>query len=636
MVRKDKEKEEGKPDYTIKPVVKSKHPLDNIPLDLPDEAKKKLEGIKDKLDKFSKRIIEKFEDYVFGVALLPPKNLEKEKDLVKQQENRELSKKEEEDIKNQINVMVLIDDTDSKKMTKEELKEKLTDIINKTAEDIDKSLCIETILLSEVWQSCYDAKYDLLQMIATSAPVYDKGMMAAIKIAEVHKEMVLKKFEKYIVSYVLAGSLVQGRATPQSDIDVFIVIDDTDVKKMTRAELKDRLRGIIIGMGIDAGKITGVENKINIQVYILTDFWESIKEANPVIFTFLRDGVPFYDRGIFMPWKQLLQMGRVKPSQEAIDLFMHSGTQILERIQFKLKDIAMEDLFWAILTPSQAALMLYGFPPPTPKETPDVLRDVFVKKEKLMDDSFVKMLEKNIQIRKEMEHGTKKNISGEELDELIKNAENYLKMLEDLFKKIQALKEEEAVVHLYENTVTIVRDVLRLEGVTHIEDEDVSKTFQTKLVHKGIIPEKFLRILKETIKAKEDYDAKKLSKHEVQNVLKQGNDLIRFLIEHIQRTRGRELERAKIRVKHGKTFGEVLLLDTIAFIIHDIDHEQKEISVADVDSEGHLHNIKESSLEEMEKHLMTMNLPPKVFIKEKTFEDLKMIFGKDVEILVNY
>jgi predicted nucleotidyltransferase len=131
-------------------------------------------------------------------------------------------------------------------------------------------------------------------------------------------EKALQFIEKYIVAYVLAGSIVQGKATPESDIDVFIVIDDTDVKRMTRAELKDKLRAIIIGMGVQAGEITGIRNKINIQVYILTDFWESIKEAHPVIFTFLRDGVPFYDRGIFMPWKQLLKMGRIKPLQRQL------------------------------------------------------------------------------------------------------------------------------------------------------------------------------------------------------------------------------------------------------------------------------------------------------------------------------
>jgi len=38
----------------------------------------------------------------------------------------------------------------------------------------------------------------------------------------------------------------------------------------------------------------------------------------------------------------------------------------------------------------------------------------------------------------------------------------------------------------------------------------------------------------------------------------------------------------------------------------------------------------------MEKVLAKVEIPPKVFIKEKIFEDLKNIFGKDVEVLVNY
>ena len=390
--------------------------LDALYANLPDEAKKKVEELKDKLEKFKKQLLTKFDKYVMGVVLLPPKPDAKEKDKV--------------------NLLVLMDDSDSQKMSKFELKEKLFKIVDKMGADIDKNILADTIILSELWQNCYDAKYELLKLMATGAEVFDRGMLAAIKIAEIHKEMVLKKFEKYIVSYVLAGSLVQGRATPESDIDVFIVIDDTDVKRMTRAELKDKLRAIIIGMGLDAGQITGIKNKLNVQVYILKDFWDNIKEANPIIFTFLRDGVQFYDRGIFMPWKQLLKMGRVKPSKEAIDIFMQTGDQMMDRIKFKLKDIGMEDIFYAMLTPSQAALMMDGVPPPTPKETPDVMREVFVTKEKLLEEEYVKMLEKIIGIRKDIEHGTKKDLTGKELDELIDNSNKFLARLKKLFKQI--------------------------------------------------------------------------------------------------------------------------------------------------------------------------------------------------------
>ena len=42
------------------------------------------------------------------------------------------------------------------------------------------------------------------------------------------------------------------------------------------------------------------------------------------------------------------------------------------------------------------------------------------------------------------------------------------------------------------------------------------------------------------------------------------------------------------------------------------------------------------TMEELEKALTKVQIPPKVFIKEPIFEDLKRVFGKDVEVLVNY
>ncbi len=482
-------------------------------------------------------------------------------------------------------------------------------------------------------QSCYDGKQDLLQLIAVSAPVYDGGMLGAIKLSEIHKSMVLKKFEKYIVCYVLAGSLVQGTATTKSDVDVFIVIDDTDVKKMTRAELKDKLRAIIIDMGFQAGDMTGVQNKINIQVYILTDFWDNIKEANPVIFTFLRDGIPFFDRGVFMPWKQLLEMGKIKPSQEAIDIFMSTGDQMLKRVSYKLKEIGMEDFYWAALTPSQAALMLLGLPPPTPKETPGVLRDVFVKKEKLLTDEDVDIMQRLIKIRKDLEHGTKTEVSGKELDELMEATERYLKRLEKLFDEIYKRREAEGVLHTYENTVTVVRDSLRLEGVDHSPDSHLVELFEKHLTGKGLIPEKYSRFLKDILDAKKQYDKKSLTKADIGEVTKKGHEFFRVMLEHMQRAHTRDLDRVRIRVKHGEAFGEVLFLKHQVFIVHDI-QKQEGISKAQLDSHGKLVQIEQATPEEYEHALAKPQLPDALSIKEALFEQLKTIFGADVEILL--
>ena len=638
MAKKDKKQYKHK-ENNHKVVAESKE-LEAVSK-LPKDVQEKLKTIKTKLEKFQKKVLEKFDKYIIGIALMPPPKPEEMQQLqqmqmpMQQQPIPQQQEQKPED-KEKIHVLVLVDDSDSKTMSKLDLKDKLTTIVESIAKEIDLNLTPQTLILSELWQNCFDGKYELLQLIALSAPVHDTGMLQAIKIAEVHKTMVLKKFEKYIVSYVLAGSLVQGKATPTSDIDVWIVIDDTDVKKMTRAELKDKLRAIIIGMGIEAGELTGIKNKLNIQVYILTDFWDSLREANPVIFTLLRDGVPFFDRGIFMPWKQLLKMGKIKPSAEAIDMFMGTGEQVIRRVQLKLNEIGMEDIYYALLTPSQAALMLYGVAPPSPKETGALMRQIFIHKEKLLEDKFVKILERVVEIRKAIEHGEKKELTGKEIDELLSDGDKYLKRIKRLFTQIEKIREEQEMLNIYDTITTVLRDVLKLEGVEKVKDDEMLHLVEDKLVSEGKLPSKFLRTMQELMKAKKDYDEKKLSKVEIEKIHYDSGSLIKFLVEHMQRKRGRELDRLKIRVKHGNKFGEVILLGNEAFIIQDIDNEEKEINKAKVNEDGSLDTIEKSSFEELEKALAKVEIPHKASIKEPIFEDLKRVFGKDVEILMGY
>lgn len=585
------------------------------------DMESKLNDIKKKLEKLKDRLVEKFSDYLLGVALLPPSKEEGTENFNT----------------NKINVLVLIDDQDSKKYVPEERKDKLFAIVEANAKEIDENLSCDTVTLSELWQSCYDQKSEITDMIATSAPVFDKGMVGAIKLTSLHKEMVLKKFEKYIVCYVLAGSLPRGEAHAESDIDVFIVIDDTDVKKMTRTELRDKLRAIIIGMGSQAGEMTGIRNKLNVQVYILTDFWDSVKDANPVIFTFLRDGVPIYDRGIFMPWKQLLQMGKIKPSPEAIDMFMSSGDQIIKGIRAKMKNLIESDIYWATLTPSQAAIMLYGLPPPTPKETLQILKDIFVKKEKLLEKEYVDIMQKIRDYYKDIEHGKLENITGNEIEELVSGAEKYLKRIDLLFKQIEERKARENVAQIYDDATTVIRDALKLESVDAVTDDKLEPVFKNTLIDNGKLPSSALTTLKVILKAKKDYENNTLTKIEVNNVTKKANQFIKQIVDFIQRKRGSEFGKAKIRVKYSDNkFGEVMIFDNKAFVIHNLDDDSEGISICDISKSGSLANVKKTTFEEFEKYLTTAKVPDKVFIKETLFENLKEIFGKDVEILMNY
>jgi uncharacterized protein (UPF0332 family) len=315
---------------------------------------------------------------------------------------------------------------------------------------------------------------------------------------------------------------------------------------------------------------------------------------------------------------------------------MSTGEQSVSRVKLRLKDMGMEDLFYAILTPSQAALMLYGLPPPTPRETPDVMEDIFVKKEKMLEQEYIKILRRNVELRKNIEHGEKKELSGTELDEYIQNAEKYLKRIRELFKEIEAQYDKKSILYLYDEIVTIIRDVLKLEGIERAQDQEVISLFEKELISTGKIPARYLRDLEEIIDAKKKHDQKKLTKTDIEKARKGSGGLIQFLVEYMQRKRGRELERAKIKIKHGQKFGEIILLDKIAFINPDIDAKDHVIEKAVLNPDGSLGRVEKSSLEELERELAKLKFPPRTFIKEPIFENLRNIFGKDVEVLVTY
>ncbi len=590
---------------------------------IPEEVKARYEALKNKLESFKKELLKKFDKYVLGIALLPPEKPPTE-------DESKPTEKEKEEIKNKINILILVDDSDSKNIESFGLRDKLFAIVEKIAKETDQNFKPEVLLNSELVENCYDGKYEILNLIANSGVIYDPSdMLAAIKISQVHKSMVLTKFDKYIVSYIAAGSLFRGEKS--NDIDVFILVDDTDVKKMSRFELRDRLRAIIIQLGFQAADITGVKKQFHIQVYILTDFWEWVKDASPVIFTVLRDGVPLFDKGVFMPWKLLLKMGRVKPSPESIDMHMSIGEKSITLAKDRLISVVGQDLYFGVLNPAQAALMLYGISPPTHRETIKLMNEIFVKKEKLLEKKYVDTLEKLFTIYKNIEHGKTNNITGSEVDQLLKEADAYLTRIKKLFNQIEKKAEARNIKEMFENCTSIAQEVLKLEN---LKATNVEAGFQV-LVKNKVMPERFYLILKLAIKAKKDYEKKTITKQEVEKTRRNANIFLAAMAEYIQRKRGIELNRTRIRFKYDENkYGEVFLLDDVAFIIEDIDSKEKSIGKAKV-KDGRLIDIQKSNIVELEKAMSEKNIPKQVFINEGIFEDLKKLYGKDIKISVH-
>ena len=541
----------------------SKSKLGNLPMSnqTSNDLKKKMDKTQKEIEKFKTEFLKKHKS-IEAIGIIPAQAAKKI------EEEYEIS---EEDVKKGlIHILTIVPEKKFKNIGQIRL-----DAIT-IAKKINDKFWIHVMTPIDYWNLGLDSKFEVMEAIAMSYPIIDKGILSYIRVAQIHKSLVLKKFEKYVTSYVVGGSLTRGELVKTSDIDVFIVIDDTDVKRMPRLELKEKLRGIIYSYVQEAEAIAGVKNKLSPQIYLMTEFWEAVKDAHPVMFSFIRDGIPLYDRGAFLPWKSLLRMGKIKPSPEAIDMFMSSGDKLKETVNKRLFDIAVLDLFWGISTPTQGLLMLYGQAPGNVYDTVKAFKKTFVDKEKLVEKKYADILE-NIAIKhfKAMEHGKLKpgDIDGKKLDKLSKDALDYIKRLKELREQIEKRIQEKSIEQIYNDVFGMLGSLLKKKS-----EVEILKEFNEKLIKEGRFPPRFLDNLKLISKTKRDIAKIKHSKKKdnltlrqsqnVDNARKLATEITTALIEYTQRCELAELKKSRFLIKTKETSAEVFFL-TNTFIIQD-------------------------------------------------------------------
>ncbi|MDP3992292.1 MAG: nucleotidyltransferase domain-containing protein [Nanoarchaeota archaeon] len=512
-----------------------------------EKLQKEMEKTKKEFDKIKAAIVKKY-PFIQAIGILAPQAV---KLFIEDELGEGISAEEVQKLQKKNHLYVIVPEEKFKEITK--IKKELISEIDK----IKKEVWIYVKTPVDIWEACLDSKFELVSAIGMSYPLHDKGILESLRVAEIHKALVLQKFDKYVVSYVIAGSMVRGDTTKESDVDVFIIINDTDVKRMPRLELKERLRSMIFQYIGEATALAGVKkNILNVQVYLLTDFWESVKDAHPVMFTFIRDGVPLYDRGTFLPWKALLKMGRLKPSPEAIDMFMSMGDKSVKRAKQTLLDILVHDIYWSITTPSQALLMLYGLAPPTPKQTANDMKKIFVDKEKMLEKKYIIILENIIQAYKDFEHEKLKEIKGADLDKMLSDTEDYLKRLHELRKQIEKRAQEKTIEQIHRDVFNLLEAILGKKAQAEIIHD-----FE-KLVKEGKFTHNHLNILNGIVHTKTEFKKGKLDSRKVDEARKNASILINDLIDYSQRADLMAMEKGRMRLRyqrHGKPMTAELL-----------------------------------------------------------------------------
>lgn len=570
-----------------------------------EKLQKEMEKTKKEFDKIKAAIVKKY-PFVQAIGILAPQAV---KLFIEDELGEGIPTEELQKLQKKNHLYVIVPEEKFKEIPK--IKKELVSEIDK----IKKEIWIYVKTPVDIWEACLDSKFELVSAIGMSYPLHDKGILESLRVAEIHKTLVLQKFDKYVVSYVIAGSMVRGDTTKESDVDVFIIINDTDVKRMPRLELKERLRSMIFQYIGEATALAGVKkNILNVQVYLLTDFWESVKDAHPVMFTFIRDGVPLYDRGTFLPWKSLLKMGRLKPSPEAIDMFMSMGDKSVKRAKQTLLDILVHDIYWSITTPSQALLMLYGLAPPTPKQTANDMKKIFVDKEKMLEKKYITILENIIQAYKDFEHEKLKEIKGADLDKMLSDTEDYLKRLQELRKQIEKRAQEKTIEQIHRDIFNLLEAILGKKAQAEIIHD-----FE-KLVKEGKFTHNHLNILNGVVHAKTEFKKGKLDSRKVDEARKNASILINDLIDYSQRADLMAMEKSRMKLRYQKDgkpmTAELLHCSGASFLF--VEGAIKKLT----------NTISNSDMKEVSEHVERQKLSKSLEVNPRIFELVRRELGE--------
>ncbi len=311
------------------------------------------------------------------------------------------------------------------------------------------------------------------------------GKKERIEIIKKFTEQVLKKHGDLIRSVVLFGSTARGAAKGISDIDIFVIIDDT--KQRISPETKDRIEEDLDTIAKSISKQLSIQ-----QPYLLTEFWRLVREGHPIIFNFIREGIPIYDKDIFTPIKRLLQMGEIRPSKEAVEKFLERGPKRIKRVESAKMYMVVEDCYYAMLETAQAVLMFLGRSPPRPSEAPDALRRTLGEM-KLLEEMYVKDLEDIIELRKKVEHNEIKEITGQQLDHWIEKAKAFVKKMQSLIVKIEILKRASMVEKSHAIMADTITTLLKALGKP-VKPEELVDAFKKGLVEPGLISPNYLDV----------------------------------------------------------------------------------------------------------------------------------------------
>lgn len=327
-----------------------------------------------------------------------------------------------------------------------------------------------------------------------------------LKSSNQFRDKLLEMFKGYIKAIVVWGSITRGDFTGKSDVDVYIIFDDTKMPLKKFDEIREKIDKDIYKIA------NSIDPRLHPQpVLALTEFWDGIRFCHPLFFNIVREGYAIHDTGFFIPMRKLLEWGKFPATTEAAEMRIESVPRRIDRVKnVKLYMIA-EDLYYAMLDAAQALLMFVGVGPPAPKVVAREIRKNLVDTG-LLEEEYAKLLDEICEFRKKVEHKEIKDISGNEVDEWIKKTEKYVERMEKLLKDLELGRKANDIKKNYE--VMVKASVAALKALNKLppEPEKLPDAFKKYLIESGIVNPIYSDVFGKVLEMRKLLEDKKIEK----------------------------------------------------------------------------------------------------------------------------
>jgi predicted nucleotidyltransferase len=364
------------------------------------------------------------------------------------------------------------------------------------------------------------------------------------------KEFTKKILEKYgslVKSVVLVGSVARGKLGPDSDIDTLVIIDDTD-------ESLGSASGILEAVSNDLEEVAKeFSDKLSVHPFALTEFVEYASSGHPIVYNFIKEGVPIFDEGFFTPWKRLLEAGKIRCTRESLGRLVKSAVEKLANAKTVKLLMLAENCHDAMVNSTQAVLMSMGLEPRAPSELHEPVVKRFVR-QGLLEEEYANWLKEIVQLRKEVVRRKLLEVRGDFVDEWIGKAEAYVEKMCELLHFSELWKKEKVIERAYEVMVEAVAMALKaLHGLPKdLQIDELEKhlgtpvrdAFKREFVDSKLVDEYYLDVWRGLEKLKREVVDERDLKRKVERLERLDGDEV----EHL-----RELVRSLINKLHRVT-----------------------------------------------------------------------------------